>query len=210
MPFQLNAKNVGLTYSQCTVSKEDMLAHLRTLFPDAAIRVGHELHENGGHHLHVYIQSPVPIRTRDCRFFDYSGFHPKVESVRSTRSWYDYCGKENDVAEHGEFVLSKTKKDWSDVFTAVTPQEAMELIKDISPRDYVLAHERCEYYVRKAFEQRIEEYVPRFDNFSTEVFPQLQEWLDQINELGKQPVGGGEGQRHLPVRTRGPLTPRWR
>lgn len=48
MPFQICAKNIFLTYAQCPLDKHDVQAFLIAKFPDAAIRVGHELHADEG------------------------------------------------------------------------------------------------------------------------------------------------------------------
>jgi len=183
MSFQLNAKNIFLTYAQCTITKEALSTFLVIKFPDASIRVGHEFHEDGGDHLHAFIMSPVAIRTRNPRYFDIDGFHPKVEGARKPKASYDYCGKDGDIIDVGEFSFKSEKRQWSEVFAATTPAEAMEAIKEISPRDYILSHERVEYFVRKQFEKTLPEYEPEHDSFITDIFPELNTWLDQINEV---------------------------
>lgn len=185
--FQINAKNVGLTFAQCDVSKEDMLHALRLKYIDASILVAHERHQDGNSHLHVHLQWTTNFRTRNEREFDILGFHPNVQSIRSPTNWNNYCRKDKDVYEHGEFVLRTEKPKWSEVLTCETKEEAEEMIKTIAPRDYVLAHERVEYYLRKAFERQVPTYLPEHTNFNTEAFPDLLTWLDQINEVNPNP-----------------------
>lgn len=50
MAFRLNAKNIFLTYAQCTILKEDMIDYLRNLEGDriAWMIVAHEKHADGG------------------------------------------------------------------------------------------------------------------------------------------------------------------
>lgn len=61
--FDFHAKTCFLTYPQCSYEPTQCLEHLRTLLGDKPtyIVVAHELHEDGGDHLHALICFRVRI-----------------------------------------------------------------------------------------------------------------------------------------------------
>jgi len=82
--FRLNAKNIFLTYSQCEVAKEDLLEFLKDLIGDRIkwCVVAHELHQDGGHHLHVQLELERPLNIRNQDHFDCMGCHPNIQGTR--------------------------------------------------------------------------------------------------------------------------------
>lgn len=184
MPYQLKAKNILLTYAQCALTKEQLLDHLKTLC-SGAIRVSEELHEDGSPHLHAYIQSTTPIRTKNERYFDLNNYHPNVQSCRDPKAAWTYVAKDGNFVDHGVFEFKQDKRKWAEVFTAETPDQAREMIKEISARDFILQNDRVESYIRKAFETKIEPFVPTWkpDQFTIE--PDMASFLDQLHEVNK-------------------------
>ncbi len=63
--FRCNARVFFLTYPRCDVPSGDALTLLRGLIGQRLdfICVGHELHQDGGNHLHVVFSVKVCIRT---------------------------------------------------------------------------------------------------------------------------------------------------
>lgn len=59
--FRCNARVFFLTYPRCPVESGDVLSYLRDLIGGklSFICVGHELHKDGGDHLHVVFQVKV-------------------------------------------------------------------------------------------------------------------------------------------------------
>lgn len=97
--FQLNTKQLFLTYPQCTLSKEDALNLLRIKLDQYDIDkyiVAHEHHANGDDHLHCYFKLNNPYRTRDPKDLDLLQFHGNYQGCRSAKNVIKYCSKEED------------------------------------------------------------------------------------------------------------------
>lgn len=64
--FDFHAKYAFLTYPQCNISARDALTHLSAITGERAtyLVVAHELHEDGGDHLHGLIAFKVSHDTR--------------------------------------------------------------------------------------------------------------------------------------------------
>jgi len=74
-------------------------------------------------------------------------------------------------------VSTNKKNDWKSVLDlATTYQEFMDMCKENQPRDFVLNHEKLEYFAMKHFAKAKEPYVPAFTEFR--IHPIVQTWLD--------------------------------
>lgn len=160
MPFQLNAKNVFLTYPQCSISKEAMLYYLIDKTTCDSARIGQEEHANGDLHLHAYLHSDEGFRTRDERYFDICGFHPNVQPCRKVSSVLDYVSKTGNYVDYGTLDGCSSKRTWHDVLSAETMADAYQIIRTDFSRDYVLNHEKLEYFVNKHYKKEVPEYIP--------------------------------------------------
>lgn len=176
MPFQLNAKNILLTYAQCAEPKEDLLEHLKQ-FGDGFIRVGHELHQDGGHHLHAVMRFTEPVRTKSQKFFDWRGFHPNIVGCRNPDKATEYAGKDGDFIDYGE---NPTKKSWASLCSG-TEADFWNGVKTDYARDYVLNLEKLQYFATAHFKKEIPQYVSKFENFITPV--ELDEWFKGIDQV---------------------------
>jgi len=101
--FQLKTKNVFLTYPQCDVPLQGLMAFLSKLGPTYIV-VSSELHEDGSLHRHAYMQFDKPIRTRDKRYFDFNGFHPNIQGARNPSAVLSYVKKGGDFLENGVWL----------------------------------------------------------------------------------------------------------
>ncbi|QCO93519.1 replication-associated protein [Gopherus associated circular DNA virus 5] len=106
--FDLHAKHAFLTYPQCDIPAGDVLADLATICGArwSFIAVGHELHEDGGDHLHALIAFKRKFRTRNERYFDLERggrrFHPNLQAARDLSDVYNYVTKDGDFVEQGD------------------------------------------------------------------------------------------------------------
>lgn len=113
--FQLNSKQLFLTYPQCTLSKDEAHMLLRLKLEEYMLEkyvIAHELHANGDHHLHAYIKLSMPYRTRDSRSLDIGGFHGNYQGCRSAKNVVKYCTKEEDYISNmdiGDLVNGESK-----------------------------------------------------------------------------------------------------
>ena len=85
--FELHAKNIGLTYPQCTLTKEELMNHIREKLQEqeATIVVCEEdHHETDGKHLHVAIMLEKQLKIRKEDYFDAEGYHCNIQATRNT------------------------------------------------------------------------------------------------------------------------------
>lgn len=107
VPFRIQAKNFSITCPQCPLSKEDLLKHFKTLSPVYVI-VCEEKHEDGSPHLHAFIQFGRRKNVKDCKYFDFGGYHFNVQATKNVQDWIDYVKKEGQWIEDG--ILPSPKK----------------------------------------------------------------------------------------------------
>lgn len=107
--FSTRAQYIGLTYSRCDVSAEEMAKHLVQLKAVKGVEVSHELHKDGGDHLHAMVFK-TRAEVKGCRFFDYTKgdqtFHPNIHSLNGgmdVLKWHRYIQKEERAHVEGEF-----------------------------------------------------------------------------------------------------------
>lgn len=108
--FRFNAASVFLTYSNCEVSKEEMLDFFKNKFDVKSAIISREVHpETQGHHLHCYIIFNKKISTKNARYFDYNNFHPNIgvdktggkkSANRSKIDIINYVIKDKDYIEY--------------------------------------------------------------------------------------------------------------
>lgn len=126
MPFQLNSKNVFLTYPKCNIPLSVLLAFLiTTVNPDYAV-VSSEKHEDGSLHRHALLQFQKPFRTRSETVFDCQGFHPNIQSARNPSATDKYVKKDGDFVEHGSF-MGKAEKEPVDELEITAKAGELEL-----------------------------------------------------------------------------------
>lgn len=185
MAWRFQANNIFLTYAQCNLDKEYLQGKLLDIFTDHDIkylRIGHELHEDNGNHLHAFAQLSKKLHTRNPRFFDVDGHHPNVQAARKPADCNTYCGKDGDFVDWGEFAhqTKKNEETWQELIAAPTKQDFWELAKTLG-RDYILQHEKLEYYVEKFYNKDSAPYVARDGIYR--LTPELEDWL--TNEFPK-------------------------
>lgn len=111
MPFRFAASNVFLTYSNQEggwgePNLQDLFEHLKSFTnkPIKYIVASKEQHQDGSPHFHAFISFARRIDTTNPRFFDYNGWHPKVEAVRSCVRAVSYVKKDGEFLEEGELT----------------------------------------------------------------------------------------------------------
>lgn len=179
MPFRLAAKNFFITYPQCPLSRETILAHLQTLLPGATfIKVCQEHHEDGALHLHCLCCLDKKKDIRNARFFDIQQYHPNVQAAKDIPGSIRYLEKEDtNSLSFGE--APAVKRQWSEILDASSKDEAMAIASQVSARDFVINHERIEYFVNKKFKPQLPEYVPRYTFTSVPTI--IDVWMEQLS-----------------------------
>lgn len=153
MPFRWNTKTFYMTFSQNDTTKEAALAALKEIKEIEWAVVGHELHEDGGHHLHLCGKFTSTLRSRDCNVFDIvgGGKHGKYEPLRDMQKCIAYCTKDKDYIAEGidvDEILSKKEKIGEAVMKLLVQGETLKTITEAHP-GYMLQH------IKKAEEMQL-------------------------------------------------------
>lgn len=161
--FRYNARKVFLTYPRCDIPMPEMLEALTAIKAYKHYVIGQEHHEDEGLHLHVVLSYPTPVNTRNERFWDIRGFHPNIQKPQNIENCIGYCKKE------GNFLTNWPEtKEWGDILTeATTSEEFFSLVRANQPKEYVINHERLEYFADKHFQRPTSPFNPPF---------QMEEW----------------------------------
>lgn len=96
--YRFKAKCVFLTYPQCPLTKEEVLAALQAKLGEKEgthYLIGQERHEDGNYHLHVYVERETDICTRNARYFDIGEYHPNIVAPRDRQATKKYITKED-------------------------------------------------------------------------------------------------------------------
>lgn len=106
--------------------------------------IGRERHEDGGIHLHVFVDFGRRFRSRRTDVFDVDGFHPNVSPSRGTPDeGYDYAIKDGEVVCGGlgkpdpitrRAGDSKTDTKWAEITSATCREEFWSLCHELDPK----------------------------------------------------------------------------
>lgn len=136
--FQLNSKQICLTYPHCDLPLPDVIDQLTKTFDSYSITyivACSESHENGEPHRHAAIALTKTFRTRSCSAFDLRSrdgnrsFHPNVQSARRFGDWVRYVKKDGEFLEVGSY-----NKDSSD---RLTPDQLIEHAKSMDMVQFI-------------------------------------------------------------------------
>lgn len=142
MPFHCNARYFLITYAQCgDLDGFRVMDHFSGLGAECII--GREVHEDGGLHLHCFIDFGRKFRSRRTDIFDVDGRHANIEPSYGT-PWggFDYAIKDGDVIcgglERPEQPRSeRVKKDWAqwnEITNATDRDHFWELVHHLDPK----------------------------------------------------------------------------
>lgn len=180
--FRANAKNFFLTYPQCTAPVATAVAFLSGFRPTQYVTVAKELHQDGTPHLHALVCFVDKYNCRNQNAFDITiegeVFHPNIQVARCLSDVRTYVQKDGEFQESGEFVDSGKRKQvpFSEIIAASDSKEAfMQAVAEHHSRDYVINHERLEYFANKRFKPTAPSYEPRYTNFPN-VPDELTDW----------------------------------
>lgn len=171
--FRINARTFFLTYPQCDASKEDLNAHHVEKFKPLWIITAEETHEDGTPHLHCVLQFDNRKDIRDCNYFDYGRFHCNVQSARNAADVARYVTKGGKFCTSGETPL---KKNWKTALESKTRTEFFDAVRGVSPRDYILSHERIVAYAEAVYSTSKPDYAGSWTQFT--VPDDVKEWTE--------------------------------
>jgi len=194
MPFRFHAKNLFVTYPQADGLTKERLQHFYEELGCSSYTISRELHQTGDVHFHGLIQWATPFDTRDERRFDVDGRHPNIQRCRKVRDVWRYVTKDGDyISNRAEPDESNSNK-FAALANADTVETFWSIAKEECPRNYVVDHERLEYFANKKFKAEKKIYEPSYTNFN--IPDEVSEWV--INEYPKvsdAPLGPAAGYR---------------
>nr|AAU08299.1 replication-association protein [Tomato yellow leaf curl Sardinia virus] len=196
--FQINAKHYFLTFPKCSLSKEEALERLlqlQTPTNKKYIKICRELHEDGQPHLHMLIQFEGKFNCKNNRFFDLvsptrsAHFHPNIQGAKSSSGVKSYIDKDGDVLEWGTFQIDgrsarggqQTANDtYAKAINAGSKSEALDVIKELAPRDYILQFHNINSNLNMVFQVPPAPYVSPFLSSSFDQVPdELEHWVSE-------------------------------
>lgn len=110
--FKFNAKQLFLTFPQCSLSKEHLLQELNKIAAIKVYTIAQEEHSDGTPHLHALLLFEKRYHTTNSRAFDVEGFHPNVKSLKTTSDFkrvHAYVCKDKNFISNYVEPLSRTE-----------------------------------------------------------------------------------------------------
>lgn len=102
--FSFQGSYVFLTYPQCPLSPDEILAKLQARIQLKAWVIGQELHVDGSPHAHALLGFLSKLHTTSERYFDLETFHPniaKASSAADRKRISRYCKKGGKYIQQG-------------------------------------------------------------------------------------------------------------
>lgn len=109
--FRIDSKQFFLTYAQANeIDIADLYRYFENWVQDESnkptkILVAEESHGDGGKHFHVYLKFPKKINIRQPNYFEFRGYHPNTQGVRSSNAVIKYCTKEGNFKANFDFKI---------------------------------------------------------------------------------------------------------
>lgn len=194
MPFRFQGVQVFLTYSQVGDRSRDSLKEFlrQHSSPVDKFLIGQEQHQDGNTHFHVHLVFSRRYDVRNERIFDWDGCHPNIATIRGrlggsdARRVHEYCKKGGDYiiwpeTATWEFATSKDSK-YTKVVNASSRAEAAEVLRNELPRDWVINHEKCNFFLDAAFRPVQSQFISPWTPDDFNVHQTMQQWT--IDNLG--------------------------
>lgn len=130
MVFKFDSEYIFLTYPQATIGHNELHEFLQQKCSLLWLRVCTEQHDDGNNHCHAVGKFSRRFITRDERCFDFQGFHPNIQPVRSVPRALTYVSKDGQFTDFGDIPNHSAKRSHS---------EALELAADPDEGKYLQA-----------------------------------------------------------------------
>jgi len=176
-----------LTYSQC--GNLDPFAIVNKLAElNAECIIGRESHEDGGTHLHAFVDFGRKYRSRNTNAFDVEGYHPNISPSkgRPAQGW-DYATKDGDIVAGGlerpresNPKGIKLEEAATAIMDATTKDELYQLCSTLAPSKMLWSYPSIRAYANDRFmEQRPTYEHPADVTIDTSAYPELDRWAEE-------------------------------
>lgn len=199
-PFRFQARYVLLTYAQCgDLDHNTIVERIESL--DGECVIGRELHQDGGLHLHAFVDFRRKFRSSRTDIFDVGNVHPNVSvSYGTPEKGWDYAVKDGDVVYEGLARPSaptrgnldgESDSAWHQIYNAESRDQFWQLLSLFDPRAAVINHTQCAKFADWKFDAKPAVYEDppgvRFIGGETDG---RREWVLQ-SRIGTSSVGQG-------------------
>lgn len=183
---------VYLTYSQVgDLSVSDVQAFFDSIGSDKHI-VGHELHEDGGHHYHCLVHFGDVHRWNSSRVFDIEGRHPNVKMVRGVANihrvlayvtkdddYYD-CGNAYEHFASGSCGKRGRNDIWGEIIACETEATFWEKVKSLAPYEYATRYDALKGYCNAHYKMENTYVAPDVTWAPSATLDDMNSWVDQF------------------------------
>lgn len=153
MVYQLRAKNLFLTYPQCSQDPWDVMERIQWHFDWKWAVVGQEKHQDGNLHLHIALALNQPLSTRDATFADFlTGQHGNYQGMRDVKKCLAYVTKGGNYCVDGIDLAAamrggRTNQNAGMVSKMVADGATVEEIHEAMPEYFVANLSKVQAYI---------------------------------------------------------------
>ncbi|AJC52529.1 replication-associated protein [bromus associated gemycircularvirus 1] len=149
--FDLHCRYALLTYAQCGELSADAVGEFLQGMGFSCV-VGREDHQDGGVHLHCFVDFGRKRRFRRVDVFDVEGRHPNISPSKGTPAkGYDYAIKDGRIEycsldRPGPAEKSGTIEKWSRITSASDRESFWDLVHELDPKSAACCHTQLQKY----------------------------------------------------------------
>lgn len=152
--FRCQYKTIGLTFSQCEKSREDIMNAIieKSTYGIGDYYVAQETHKDGNHHLHIWLEFTEKPNIKTNTYFDVLGHHPNIGNKK--RNWiYNYLKKQDKTP------YTNIPTGFIQLAIEGKLQEATSQFIDMHPKDYAINKERIDRNLSSLGKRKRKEHI---------------------------------------------------
>jgi len=195
--FDLHCRYALLTYAQCGDLSGGVVGEFLLAMGFKCV-IGRENHEDGGVHLHCFVDFGRKRRFRRANVFDVGERHPNISPSKGTpEKGYEYAIKDGDIVFQSLDPIesrggnSKTVAIWTEITSASDRESFWDLVLRLDPKSAACNHAQLQKFCDWKFAVVPPAYEsPRGVTFIGDELDGRADWLSQSGiGLGESPIG---------------------
>jgi hypothetical protein len=156
--------------------------------------IAKEDHKDGQTHLHCFGKFDRKRNIRDCKYFDFQGVHPNIQSPRNKKATLDYVKKDGNYKDYGDSTIDSNHK-WTDyISSSRSPEDFINTIIKFEPRTAVCQFSQVRAFAEHHFRSTPPIYKSAYDNFIN-----IREEMELFHSTLYQPQFPGERIKGLVI-----------